>query len=152
MELDEIKETCKKHEDLCRQFTECCRELQQNDAQLEILGETATYLRKKHEQIRRTMRERTMGEKELQLLEEEIGLIDKQVCIWMKELEEINENRLQIEVDYGRMAPLTEDIQIRFLQLGNELKKSVTCVQLASIDFELIQMRHKERWQRYPNV
>lgn len=39
--------------------------------------------------------------------------------------------------------------QIRFLQLGSELKKSVTCVQLASIDFELIQLRHNERWRRF---
>lgn len=101
MELEDIKATCKKHEHLCAQFTECCRELQQNDAQLEILGETATYLRKKHEQVRRNMKERALGEKELQLMEEEITLIDKQVCIWMKELEEINENRLEIEVFEG---------------------------------------------------
>ncbi|CAI4221239.1 unnamed protein product [Auanema sp. JU1783] len=135
VELEEIKATCKKHETLCRQFAECSRELSQNDAQLEILGETATFLRHQHAQIRKIIDEKSHSSDELALLEEEILSVDRQVCVWMKELQEINENRLQIE--------------IRFLQLRNELKKSVTCVQLASIDFELIQMRHNERWSRF---
>ncbi|RCN51457.1 hypothetical protein ANCCAN_02408 [Ancylostoma caninum] len=73
--------------------------------------------------------------KELEALEAEVASVIRQVAVWTMELEEVNANRLQIE--------------IRFLQLGSELKKSVTCVQLASIDFELIQLRHNERWRRF---
>ncbi|VDP01510.1 unnamed protein product [Heligmosomoides polygyrus] len=74
--------------------------------------------------------------KELEALEAEVASVIRQVAVWTMELEEVNASRLQIEV-------------IRFLQLGSELKKSVTCVQLASIDFELIQLRHNERWRRF---
>ncbi|KAK5970543.1 hypothetical protein GCK32_011980 [Trichostrongylus colubriformis] len=73
--------------------------------------------------------------KELEALEAEVASVIRQVAVWTMELEEVNASRLEIE--------------IRFLQLGSELKKSVTCVQLASIDFELIQMRHNERWRRF---
>uniref|UniRef100_A0A1I7XTA7 RBD domain-containing protein n=1 Tax=Heterorhabditis bacteriophora TaxID=37862 RepID=A0A1I7XTA7_HETBA len=135
VELDEIKATCAQHENLCRQFAECSMELQQNDAQLEILGETATFLKNRHQQIRRNISEKPQSENELEALEAEIARVDRQVCVWMKELEEVNDNRVEIE--------------IRFIKLGAALKKSVTCVQLASIDFELIQMKHDEQWRRF---
>ncbi|XGW15673.1 hypothetical protein V3C99_001260 [Haemonchus contortus] len=134
-ELDEIKATCERHADLCRQYAKCSLDLQMNDAQLEILSETAETLRQRHAQIRRTIDEKPHSPKELEALEAEVASVIRQVAVWTMELEEVNASRLEIE--------------IRFLQLGSELKKSVTCVQLASIDFELIQMRHNERWRRF---
>ncbi|VDO44258.1 unnamed protein product [Haemonchus placei] len=57
-ELDEIKATCERHADLCRQYAKCSLDLQMNDAQLEILSETAETLRQRHAQIRRTIDEK----------------------------------------------------------------------------------------------
>uniref|UniRef100_A0A0K0DE94 Uncharacterized protein n=1 Tax=Angiostrongylus cantonensis TaxID=6313 RepID=A0A0K0DE94_ANGCA len=134
-ELNKIKTTCARHADLCRQYADCSLALQMNDAQLDILSETAETLRQRHARIRRIIDEKPCSPKELEALEAEIASVIRQVAVWTKELEEVNANRL--------------DIEIRFLQLDSELKKSVTCMQLASIDFELIQLRHNERWRRF---
>ncbi|ETN77701.1 hypothetical protein NECAME_03119 [Necator americanus] len=58
VELDEIKATCERHADLCRQYAKCSMDLQMNDAQLEILSETAENLRQRHAQIRRNIDEK----------------------------------------------------------------------------------------------
>ncbi|KIH63243.1 hypothetical protein ANCDUO_06458 [Ancylostoma duodenale] len=93
--------------------------------------------------------------KELEALEAEVASVIRQVAVWTMELEEVNANRLQIEASSWPLITfdsfLVSNVTdlIRFLQLGSELKKSVTCVQLASIDFELIQLRHNERWRRF---
>ncbi|KAJ1347247.1 hypothetical protein KIN20_002264 [Parelaphostrongylus tenuis] len=57
-ELKEIKTTCERHADLCRQYADCSLSLQMNDAQLEILSETAQTLRERHARIRRTIDEK----------------------------------------------------------------------------------------------
>ncbi|KJH46271.1 hypothetical protein DICVIV_07658 [Dictyocaulus viviparus] len=79
--------------------------------------------------------------KKLEALEAEINSVIRQVAVWTKELGEVNANRLQIEVN--------QQNEIRFMQLSSEIKKSMACMQIASIDFELIQLRHNERWRRF---
>ncbi|VDP34431.1 unnamed protein product [Heligmosomoides polygyrus] len=58
VELDEIKATCERHADLCQQYAKCSLDLQMNDAQLEILSETAETLRQRHAEIRRIIDEK----------------------------------------------------------------------------------------------
>ncbi|GMT18991.1 hypothetical protein PFISCL1PPCAC_10288 [Pristionchus fissidentatus] len=133
--MDEIKKTCENHEDLCRQFAECSLQLRQNSAQLEILNETASFLKTRHASIRRQIAAQPSDQIELKRLEEELGKVNNQVQLWMRELEEVNDCRTELE--------------ITFVRLRAALQKSVTSVQLASIDLDLLQNRHADRWKKF---
>nr|CDJ91599.1 Unknown [Haemonchus contortus] len=106
-ELDEIKATCERHADLCRQYAKCSLDLQMNDAQLEILSETAETLRQRHAQIRRTIDEKPHSPKELEALEAEVASVIRQVAVWTMELEEVNASRLEIEVGLPAILDLS---------------------------------------------
>ncbi|KAF8358986.1 hypothetical protein PRIPAC_93981 [Pristionchus pacificus] len=133
--MDEIKKTCDNHEDLCRQFAECSLQLRQNAAQLEILNETASFLKTRHATIRRQIAAQSEDQNELKRLEEELGKVNNQVQMWMRELDEVNDCRTELE--------------ITFVRLRSALQKSVTSVQLASIDLDLLQNRHADRWKKF---
>ncbi|PAV75977.1 hypothetical protein WR25_01587 [Diploscapter pachys] len=135
VELDEMKATCVKHKELCRQFAECSREMRQNEGQLEILAETGNQLKDRHAAIKGAIAGRGHSQAAMAKLEEEVDKVDREVTIWMKELEEVNAQRIELE--------------IRCIRLGAELKKSITSVQLASIDFDLIHKKHEKYWQRF---
>lgn len=76
-------------------------------------------------------------------LEEEVDKVDREVTIWMKELEEVNAQRIELEV-WIFLRKGNYKFQIRCIRLGAELKKSITSVQLASIDFDLIHKKHEK--------
>ncbi|CAD6188589.1 unnamed protein product [Caenorhabditis auriculariae] len=131
--VEEMRKTCARHQDLREQFNACLHDLKQNEAQLEILRETAVQLEERHTGIRRLL-ESAPTEESLQL-EQEIDGVGRQVRVWMTELHEVHDRRVEIDC--------------RLLRLNSELKKNATCVKLANIDAELLQSRHERRWKSF---
>uniref|UniRef100_A0A914D907 Uncharacterized protein n=1 Tax=Acrobeloides nanus TaxID=290746 RepID=A0A914D907_9BILA len=134
VELDTIKSLCAKHESLCTNFEKWKSKLEQNDAQFEILNETARALRSRNKMLKDLLSKRPDPES-VQRLQREINAIQIQVDIWIREISEIRENREQLDVEFAK--------------LRSQLQRSMTNLQIAHLDIEAIERHHQERWRNF---
>ncbi|KAE9550694.1 hypothetical protein FO519_006095 [Halicephalobus sp. NKZ332] len=136
-ELKLIKSLCAKHELLCSAFSKWKSDVEQNDAQLEILNETSIALKDRHK-VLTDMLSRSSAVTSpdlLQQLQREISAVETQVDIWIKELAEINGDRTRLDIE--------------FIKLRSQLKYSKTNIGIAQLDLETMERRHREMWKKF---
>uniref|UniRef100_A0A915AMZ9 Tektin n=1 Tax=Parascaris univalens TaxID=6257 RepID=A0A915AMZ9_PARUN len=134
-ELNSIKKICANHETLCRSFTKWKADIDENNAQLEILSETMESLRNRHRKIRDRLSRKPVDANTVAELQKEIEHVESQVDIWMKELAEINEARTNLDVE--------------FIRLRSKLQRSMTNIEVANIDFDRIERLHHDTWKNF---
>ncbi|CAP31263.2 Protein CBG12258 [Caenorhabditis briggsae] len=131
---EEMKKGWVRHEKLCAQLEACSLDLKQNEAQMSILTATGAELKEKHKKIRGLLDEAKANE-ELEKLSKEIENVETQTRIWLNELHDVHDKRV--------------DIDCQMIRLGSEVKKNETYVQLACIDIERMEIRHEIRWKKF---
>uniref|UniRef100_A0AC34QGQ9 Uncharacterized protein n=1 Tax=Panagrolaimus sp. JU765 TaxID=591449 RepID=A0AC34QGQ9_9BILA len=136
-ELEIIKFLCEKHRMLCRAFEKWKSDIEQNDAQLEILNETSIALRNRHKILTEMLNQRPVASSPelLQQLQREISAVEAQVDIWIKELAEINGDRTRLDIE--------------FIKLRSQLQYSMTNTEIAQLDLETMERRHREMWKKF---
>ncbi|CAL2038015.1 hypothetical protein CAEBREN_02657 [Caenorhabditis brenneri] len=134
---EEMKKGWVRHEKLCAQLEACSLDLKQNEAQMTILTATGGELKEKHKKIRGLLDEAKANgqQKELEELSKEIENVETQTRIWLNELHDVHDKRV--------------DIDCQMIRLGAEVKKNETYVQLACIDIERMELRHEIRWKKF---
>ncbi|CAB3403647.1 unnamed protein product [Caenorhabditis bovis] len=134
---EEMKKSWVRHEQLCAQLEACHLDLKQNEAQMHILTATGAELKEKHKRIRGLLDTAKTNDDtdELQTLSTEIESIEKQTRIWLNELHDVHDKRVEIDC--------------QMIRLGAEVKKNETYVQLACIDIERMDLRHQIRWKNF---
>ncbi|VDM43217.1 unnamed protein product [Toxocara canis] len=134
-ELNCIKKICANHEALCRSFAKWKADIDENDAQLEILSETMESLRNRHRKISDQLARKPVDARTVAELQKEIQHVESQVDIWMKELAEINEARTNLDIE--------------FIRLRSKLQRSVTNIEVANIDFDRLERLHSDMWENF---
>uniref|UniRef100_A0A0N5AHW3 Spectrin repeat-containing domain protein n=1 Tax=Syphacia muris TaxID=451379 RepID=A0A0N5AHW3_9BILA len=158
-ELKKIKSICDNHQTLCESFAQWKKNVDevklfidilfiisnvvgedystsfQNDAQLQILNTTAALLRKRHHTICEQIKKKPIAAEEVDRLQREISYVEAEVDVWMKELAEVNDARTNLDIE--------------FIQLRSKLQKSMTNVEVASIDFDLLEKNHCATWKNF---
>ncbi|CAD5214996.1 unnamed protein product [Bursaphelenchus okinawaensis] len=134
-ELNAIKKLCAKHERLYRKFSSWKNSIAKNDCQLEILNDTAAVLRARQEILAETLALRRGNPELLQQLQKDIQAVENQVDIWMRDLAEISSDRTNLDIE--------------LIQLRCKLQRSMTNIELAHIDFEMIEEQHRDIWRRF---
>lgn len=134
-ELKTIKQLCAKHEKLCLCFSRWKTNVEQNDAQLQILNETATSLRYRHKMLTEMISLKPTEPEVLEKLQKEIKAVEDQVDIWIRELSEINEVRTHLDIE--------------FIQLKAKLQRSMTNIEIAHLDFDTIEENHRLIWKKF---
>uniref|UniRef100_A0A0N4Z2M3 Nsp1_C domain-containing protein n=1 Tax=Parastrongyloides trichosuri TaxID=131310 RepID=A0A0N4Z2M3_PARTI len=134
-ELTTIKQLCAKHEKLCLSFNKWKSHVEQNDAQLQILNETATSLRFRHKMLTDMIAVKPTSPEVLEKLQKEIKAVEDQVDIWIRELSEINETRTHLDIE--------------FIQLKSKLQRSMTNIEIAHLDFDTIEKNHRNIWKKF---
>uniref|UniRef100_A0A7E4WC89 Uncharacterized protein n=1 Tax=Panagrellus redivivus TaxID=6233 RepID=A0A7E4WC89_PANRE len=136
-ELNLIKSLCVKHEMLCCAFSKWKNDIEQNDAQLEILNETAVALRNRHKVLTEMLTHSPVlaSPELLNQLQREISAVETQVDIWIRELAEINDDRTRLDIE--------------FVKLRSQLQKSMTNIEIAQLDFETMERRHCDMWKNF---
>uniref|UniRef100_A0A8R1EAF9 Uncharacterized protein n=1 Tax=Caenorhabditis japonica TaxID=281687 RepID=A0A8R1EAF9_CAEJA len=110
---EEMKKGWVRHEKLCAQLEACSLDLKQNEAQMDILTATGGELKEKHKKIRGLLDEakakgRQGGQrnqvlmtfrptKELEELSKEIENVERQTRIWLNELHDVHDKRVDID-------------------------------------------------------
>ncbi|VDD95147.1 unnamed protein product [Enterobius vermicularis] len=145
-ELKKIKTICDDHETLCQSFAQWKKDVDENDAQLRILNATAASLRKRHRAICEQIKKKpstvhsekkkvSVVSEEVDRLQREISFVEAEVDVWMKELAEVNDARTNLD--------------IQFIQLRSKLQRSMTNVEVANIDFDLLEKNHCATWKNF---
>uniref|UniRef100_A0AC35TIG5 Uncharacterized protein n=1 Tax=Rhabditophanes sp. KR3021 TaxID=114890 RepID=A0AC35TIG5_9BILA len=134
-ELATIKQLCAKHEVLCLSFNRWKAHVEQNDAQLEILNDTATSLRFRHKMLADMLAVKPNESEVLEKLQKEIRAVESQVDIWIRELSEINEVRTHLDME--------------FIKLRSKLQRSMTNIEIAHLDFDKIEKHHRDIWKKF---
>ncbi|CAI5446650.1 unnamed protein product [Caenorhabditis angaria] len=134
---EEMKKSWIRHEKLCAQLEACSLDLKQNEAQMDILTETGSELKEKHKKIRGLLENAKAKDQqeELTQLSKEIENVETQTRVWLNELHEVHDKRVEIDC--------------QMIRLGAEVKKNETYVQLACIDIERMELRHEIRWKKF---
>ncbi|KAI6176710.1 hypothetical protein M3Y97_00828400 [Aphelenchoides bicaudatus] len=139
-ELTVIKKLCARHEILFKSFYLWKNRVLKNEYQLEVLSETAHILRARRENLARTLALRRASKcytdnQVLKRLDSEIRAVEKQVDEWMKDLAEVSSDRTKLNID--------------LIQLRCKLRHSLTNINLAHIDFEVIEQQHRDVWRKF---
>jgi chromosome segregation ATPase len=134
-ELHLIKSLCAKHEMLCCAFAKWKSDIEQNDAQLEILNETALALRNRHKVLTDMLTNKSGNPDLLNQLQREISAVETQVDIWIRELADINDDRMRLDIE--------------FIKLRTQLLSSMTNIEIAQLDLDSMERRHKDMWKNF---
>uniref|UniRef100_A0AC34GS07 Uncharacterized protein n=1 Tax=Panagrolaimus sp. ES5 TaxID=591445 RepID=A0AC34GS07_9BILA len=135
-ELHLIKSLCAKHEMLCCAFAKWKSDIEQNDAQLEILNETAVALRNRHKVLTDMLTNKPGNPPDLlNQLQREISAVETQVDIWIRELADINDDRMRLDIE--------------FIKLRTQLLSSMTNIEIAQLDLDSMERRHKDMWKNF---
>ncbi|TKR78289.1 hypothetical protein L596_019119 [Steinernema carpocapsae] len=134
-ELNEIKKLCAKHELLCRAFSKWRDDIDQNEAQLEILNSSASSLRQRHRALSERLAGKPADPEHLVSLQKEIRSIERQVDAWIREIAAINDARKKLDIE--------------FIQLRSKLQRSATNIEIANIDFEKLEHQHRDKWKSF---
>lgn len=71
----------------------------------------------------------------LQKLQSEIQAVENQVDMWIRDLAEISHDRTRLDIEW--------------IQLRCKLQRSMTHIEMAHIDFELIEQQHRDIWRQF---
>ncbi|CAJ0580738.1 unnamed protein product, partial [Mesorhabditis spiculigera] len=135
VELLTMQRSCDRQHKLLNVMEECIRQLHQNDAQLDILAETANFLKKRHDEIKKNITKMSDNERAMELLRSEMEKVQRQVGIWLSEVKEVRQAR--------------NDIEIRIEVAHGEAKRCHRCGRLADARLEEMQRRHEKLWKHF---
>ncbi|KAI1701864.1 hypothetical protein Ddc_17372 [Ditylenchus destructor] len=138
-ELNGIKHLCVKHEHLCRSFAKWKSYIEQNDCQLEILNKTAASLRSRHKMLRDALAMRPKDPSILTRLERDICAVEAQVNVFIRELTEINDDRTKLDMKHA----------MEFIHLRTSMQRSMTNIELAHMDVDKLQNKHRRLWRQF---
>ncbi|KAK0417430.1 hypothetical protein QR680_013004 [Steinernema hermaphroditum] len=134
-ELNAIKKLCAKHELLCCAFAKWRDDIDQNEAQLEILNSSASSLRQRHRALSERLADKPADPALLLSIQKEIRSIERQVDTWIREIAAISDARTKLDIE--------------FVQLRGKLQRSVTNIEIANIDFEKLERNHRDKWKSF---
>ncbi|CAJ0931478.1 unnamed protein product, partial [Mesorhabditis belari] len=128
-ELHAMQVFCQRQHHLLGVVEECIRQLHQNDAQLDILAETANFLKKRHGEIKENLHRMKENERAMELLSTELEKVQRQVGIWIGEVKEVREARnnieIRIEIAHGeakKFAKLADEFTVYIqMEIGQNL-------------------------------
>uniref|UniRef100_A0A915DPP2 Uncharacterized protein n=1 Tax=Ditylenchus dipsaci TaxID=166011 RepID=A0A915DPP2_9BILA len=138
-ELKSIKGLCAKHELLCRSFASWRSSIEQNDSQLDILNRTAASLRNRHKMLAEALALRPKEPALLIRLQREISAVESQVNIFIRELTDISDDRSKVDLKHA----------LEFIHLRSNLQRSMTNIELAHIDIDVMQRSHHKLWKKF---
>ena len=141
-EIKGLKLLYAKHDILCRLLATWKSNIQQNNSQLEILNDMAMSLSGRHKMLTDTLALRPHDPEILLRLKNEFNAVETQVDIWIRELMEIHDDRMILDVNNG----------FEFVQMRSRLQKSLTNIELAHIDLENLQKQHHSIWKKFLTV
>ncbi|KAH7731895.1 hypothetical protein AAVH_00793 [Aphelenchoides avenae] len=132
---DELNGLCAAHELLFHSLAKWRLSVEQNDAQLEILNDTAAALRSRQKMLTDMLALKPGDPEIMSRLRREIRAVQTQVAVWIRELAEITGNRTELDIE--------------FIQLHSKLQRSMTSIEIAHFDLDALETQHRNMWKKF---